>query len=169
MKTLKIPTTLLVCLFLFSSSLKALEMKKVTFVGEIIIANADLDNVTVRLYEGNEIIQTYITDESGMFEMKLQLGGQYTFEIIKEGYITKRVQVNTKHENRIKGKIEDFAFYCELIPHRDWIDSSQLDFPITIIQLNERRGKFQYVSSYTKMMNKEQDKILEKLSLRFEF
>ncbi len=169
MKTLKNSLIIFLTIFLIANSSFAGESEKVTFHGEIIIANKDLDQVTVLLYENNQIVQILKTDKNGVFDMDLQIGKFYTFEIIKEGYITKRVQVNTLHRNKIKEKIEDFSFYCELIPYRNWIDSSQLDFPITIIQLNEKKGKFQYASSYNKMMAKIEDSVVEQFSARFEF
>jgi len=141
----------------------------VKFKGKVIIEDNSLADVTIKLYKRNELVNTIVTNASGNFEVKIELGNSYTFEVEKEGYITKRLAVNATSKKVIKERVENFDFFCELIPFKDGIDASQLDFPITIIQLNEKKGQFEYVSSYTKSMAKEQDKVIEQLSLKFEF
>ena len=141
----------------------------VKFKGKVIITDNSLADVTIKLYKRNELVNTIVTNASGNFEVKIELGNSYTFEVEKEGYITKRLAVNATSKKVIKERVENFDFFCELIPFKDGIDASQLDFPITIIQLNEKKGQFEYVSSYTKSMAKEQDKVIEQLSLKFEF
>jgi hypothetical protein len=161
-------------LFAFSFLLISLnsiasKQETVKFKGKIVIADSDLSNVTVNLYKRNEIVNTFVTNASGGFEMKLDLGNNYTFEVIKEGYITKRLAVNATSNKIIKNRVANFDFFCELIPYKDGVDTSELDFPITIIELNEKKGEFEYVASYTKSMAKEQEKVIEQLSLKFDF
>ncbi len=169
MKTLKIPFFILFSLLLISFSSYSGNDKKVKFNGEVIIANDQLDNVIVQLYEGNKIIHTYITDLSGKFEMNLTIGKVYTFEIIKDGYITKRVLVNAVTNKKLDFPVDDFEFFCKLIPYRLWIDDSKLDFPMILVELNEKKSKFIYVSNYVRMMDKAEEQILEQHSLGFEY
>lgn len=162
-------TFVILSLILFVQSSYGSNQGEVKFKGKVIIEDNSLADVTIKLYKRNELVNTIVTNASGNFEVKIELGNSYTFEVEKEGYITKRLAVNATSKKVIKERVENFDFFCELIPFKDGIDASQLDFPITIIQLNEKKGQFEYVSSYTKSMAKEQDKVIEQLSLKFEF
>jgi hypothetical protein len=158
-----------ILMFAFSFTLSATISKTVKFKGKVIITESDLSNVTVNLYQRNELINTFVTNASGGFEMKLELGHNYTFEVMKDGFITKRLAVNATSKTEVKQRVANFDFFCELIPYKDGVDTSELDFPITIIELNEKKGEFEYVTDYTKLMAKEQEKVMEQLSLKFEF
>lgn len=143
--------------------------KEVKFSGEVLIKNNQSDKVMVHLYKGNQIIETFTTDLNGKFEMNLEIGHVYTFEIMKEGFITKRVLVNAMVDRKLDYPIDDFEFFCELIPYRPWVDDSKLDFPMILVELNEKKSKFIYVSNYVRMMDRLENEILEQHSLGFEY
>lgn len=49
------------------------------------------------------------------------------------------------------------------------IEYTILDLPVTIIQVNKKKGEFEYSKSYTKHINKKRKSLNQEMSQNFEF
>ncbi len=161
--------SLLLSLFFtfFSFSVLASGVETLKMQGEIFLLTEDNKDSRIYVYDGNSIIDSTKSTKSGNFEVELILGSKYTIEVVKEGYVTKRFIVNAQVQDPFK-KVPPFGFLCELIPiDKNYVLNS--DFPVTIIKMNERKGKFQYNSSYTKNVNRFNEEYQDQISQKFQF
>lgn len=147
----------------FSSNVKTLKMK-----GEVFLETSDSKDATIYVYLGNELVDTVFSTKSGRFDVELELGYKYVLELQKDGYVSKKLAVNTEVKDPFK-RIPTFSFLCELIQVENEIVSLEYDFPATIIKMNEKKGKFEYSSSYTKTISKMHADLKEKVTQKFEF
>lgn len=131
-----------------------------TFYGRIFLENAKGNGVVVRLYDNNTLISTYKTDKKGKFTIGAPSAKHYTLEFEKNGFVTKRVIINTKKVYLSKGNIDDFDFNVHLIKQEEDIDYSILDFPIALIEYNKSIKGFDYNKKYTRQMHKIQNKVV---------
>jgi len=55
--------------------------------------------VSVKVYEGGSVVQTFVTDNSGEVKIKLPAGKKYKIEVSKGGKVTRTVSVNLNNVN----------------------------------------------------------------------
>ena len=140
-------------MLLFCGSLFA----QVKFTGYLVDENDDkMKDVTVKLYEQNELIST--KKWSKKFDYELEMEKYFTMELIKEGFISKRIAISTFEGD--KGA-EPFMFVMELYKSREGIDESELDFPAAIIEYKKNKGEFSFNVPYTKKIKKEQEEAIK--------
>ena len=72
--------------------------------------NKNMKDVTINLYEENNLISTVSWAKKFSYDLKLQK--YYTLELVKEGYLPKRIAISTFEGD--KGA-EPFMFVMELI------------------------------------------------------
>lgn len=148
---------LTVSLFLY-----AIAFSQVTFSGYLVDEeNQKMKDVSVNLYQGNEKISSQVWSKK--FEYNLELEAYYTIELIKEGFITKRIAISTFQGNK---NAEPFMFVMELIKERIGVDNSELDFPTAIIKYKKNKGEFNFDETYSKSVKKEQEELLKKKKIK---
>lgn len=164
LEKLFLSSLLIICsLSAFSS-----DVKSVKFKGEVLLTSEDTRDALVYIYNGNNLIDSTKTTNSGSFEIELELGSVYTLEIKKAGYISKRLSINAQVKDPYK-KVPSFNFLCELTEISSELYANEIDFPVTIIRMNERKGEFEHNASYTRSMNKVQNAIYQEMSQKFDF
>ena len=131
-----------------------------TFYGRIFLENAKGNGVTVKLYDDNTLISTYKTDKKAKFTIGAPSAKHYTVVFEKEGFVPKKVIINTKKVYQSKGNVEDFDFNVYLIKEEVDIDYSILDFPIALIEYKKSIKGFDYNKKYTRQMHKLQNKVI---------
>lgn len=82
--------------------------------------------------------------------------------------MSKRLSINAQVKDPYK-KVPSFNFLCELTKTSSEVYANEIDFPVTIIRMNERKGEFEHNSSYTRSMNKVQNAIYQEMSQKFDF
>ena len=114
----------------------------------------------MRLYDDNSLISSYKTDKKGKFNVGTPSAKHYTLEFVKNGFVTKRVIINTKKVYLAKGRVEDFDFNVHLIKQEIDVDYSILDFPIALIEYKKSIKGFDYNRKYTRQMHKIQNQVV---------
>ena len=100
-----------------------------------------LAGAVAKLYEKGKLINTITTGSDGMFNFKVSMNSEFTFEVSKEGLVTKIFYVNTKIPDYSKG-IWDRAFAVSLFQPCPGVDVSILKSPIFKLVYNERNREF---------------------------
>ncbi len=119
--------------------------------------NKSMHNVTINLYEENTLISTTVWGKKFSYDLKLQK--YYTLELVKEGYLPKRIAISTFEGD--KGA-EPFMFVMELVKKREGVDDSELDFPSALIEYKKNNGEFNFNVNYSKSIKKEKEEVLKK-------
>ena len=129
---------------------------QVNFTGYLVDEeNNRMRDVTINLYEENNLVSTQ--KWAKRFSYDLELEKYYTLELIKEGFIPKRVAISTFEGD--KGA-DPFMFVMELLKKREGVDESDLDFPSALIEYKKSKGSFNFNVPYSKSIKKEQSEVL---------
>lgn len=128
-----------------------------------------LNDVTIRVYQGNELIEILPVQKKGRFSVMLAKNQNYTLEFEKEGFLTKRVHFSTHAPDEVK-KVAPFEFAIVLIEKEKiaGVESQGLDFPAALIRYNPKSGRFEDDNLYTKKMILEQEVLIYESYLRKE-
>ncbi|GAB4251016.1 MAG: hypothetical protein Kow0079_04680 [Vicingaceae bacterium] len=157
-------TYTLILIFIFSANICLAQKAKFIchFINE---AEDPLNEVVVNVYKGNDLIIKTYSKKRSKVSLDLEMNAQYTIELVKEGYITKRIGVDTKAKKIIGNYIEPFEFMMEMIEivRTEDVDFSELDFPVALIKYYDNKAKFDFVVDYTKEMKEEQNKVIKKM------
>jgi len=146
-------------LSVFSQELDA-TMGKLPIYGQITQSGKTAKNVKVKVYNGNNLMEEF-TSKRGIFEVMLDLGHYYTIELSAEGYITKRITLDTKLE---KKNVKPSPFDCgiDLIPLTALgnTDPSLLEFPLAYMTYDSKRRSFEPIMEYSMNMMKLYGRVL---------
>ena len=135
-------------MFIISSSV----FSQVSFTGYLVDADdKKLKDVEVNLYKGNEKIST--KKWSKKFEYNLELEQYFTLELVKEGFIAKRIAISTFKGD--KGA-EPFLFVMQLVETKDRIEGVDEDYPSALIKYKKDEGTFNFDVNYAKNIKKEE-------------
>ncbi|MFC2152712.1 energy transducer TonB [Bacteroidota bacterium] len=103
-----------------------------------------------RLFEKDQFIKEIQTDKSGKFEINLALNKDYIFEFSHEGYITKKIHINTEVPNHlINSSFTPIYFRVELTKQCEIFDTLAFQKPIGIIRFYEEIKDFDYDVDYS--------------------
>lgn len=88
---------------------------EVLFVeGQTMEAGKTCRFVTVKVMAEGELVDEFRTNRKGKFEYYFEANTYYELVFEKEGYITKRIEVNT-YTHKLKNEIQDFSFNIEMV------------------------------------------------------
>jgi hypothetical protein len=121
-------------------------------VGRVSDANGKLDGCNIHVFKGNERIGEQVTGKSGRFDMHLGLGQEYAIEFSKEGFLPKRVLVDTRADlPKDVGQIEPLMMEMSMLPADKYAgaDTDELDFPFAIIRYHKGAKAFVQDQDYT--------------------
>lgn len=113
--------------------------------------NDKLKNVTINIYDQNELISTEIVSKK--FSYDLSINTYYTLELVKDGFGTKRIAISTFGA---KNTTEPFLFAVEMLQITNENKHSDTDFPSAMIEYNKKKQHFDYNASYAKNIKKQQ-------------
>lgn len=143
-------------LFAYLFIFPILIFSQVNFTGYLVDEeNNRMRDVTINLYEDNNLVSS--DKWAKKFTYDLELEKYYTLELIKEGFIPKRVAISTFEGD--KGA-DPFMFVMELLKKREGVDESDLDFPSALIEYKKSKGSFNFNVPYSKSIKKEQSEVL---------
>lgn len=106
---------------------------------------------TINLIRDNSIIETKVIKGNNEFKFTLKKNGWYTVKILKEGYVSRIISVDTKLAEGHDG-LYRFAFDTELIEEADAVklNKSALEMPIAHISFDKKKHWFAHNVEYTK-------------------
>ena len=157
-------TFLLILLIGLLSEYKALSQHLIVY-SRIDIIDGDLSGSKLNLkVDGNQVTSVK-PQRNGRVETKLEFNKTYTLEYTKPGYVTKRIQINTRvpdeEKNEVFGPI-DFA--VELFKDYEGLETVIFDKPVAKIFYKPRANGFTYDVEYSRLIK---DKI-ERVRRAFE-
>ncbi|MBL4707126.1 MAG: hypothetical protein JKY48_01625 [Flavobacteriales bacterium] len=142
----KISTLLLLISFNF---LSAQVFKSHEFSGQILIGDKKAKEVTIKVFNRNACSSTYRTTRNAKFIFIAGIEEYYTLSFEKEGYVTKRVVIDTKYTRKIK-ETEPFKFDIILEKEIEGVNYAEHDFPVAIIKIDKKTKEFGYSKEYSK-------------------
>jgi tetratricopeptide (TPR) repeat protein len=127
--------------------------------GKVKEAGMPLVDVKVVLLSGGFINDTVLTNSLGEFSTRLQLGFRHKLFFIKEGYVTKSLEVNTldiPEEDKDQG-FEIGGFEVSLFKKIGGVDYSIFDEPVGKIYYNQKSRYFNYDKRHIKETQKKME------------
>lgn len=137
-------------LLLLTGNLRAQELVlSLPINGRVMEAEKKMEGCSIIVFKGNEKIAEQVTDRSGRFAMELGLQEEYAIEFRKEGYLPKRVLVDTR--GNLPKDLVDIApieMAMNMLPASKYegADTDELDFPFAIVRYD--RGTKAFVQDY---------------------
>lgn len=120
--------------------------------GRVMEADKKLEGCTVLVFKGNEKVGEQTTDRSGRFGMELGLQEEFAVEFRKEGYLPKRVLVDTRG-NVPKDLVDiapiDMTMTMLRASKYEGANTDELDFPFAIVRYDRGLKAFVQDNQYT--------------------
>lgn len=114
--------------------------------------------------EKNGVQVKVIEQDKSKFEFPLEYDCDYVFSFMKEGYVTKRVQVSTKvPKEKQTLEFESFKFDVEIFKQYPGVNTVIYNQPVGKIRFNDVLNEFDYDTDYTKSIQSEITKADEAL------
>ncbi|MBL7953185.1 MAG: hypothetical protein JNM62_15860 [Flavobacteriales bacterium] len=117
--------------------------------GRVSQGDAKLEGCEVITFKGNEVVGRQITERSGRFGVVLGLGEEFAIEFRKEGFLPKRVIVDTRGElpkDLVDIAPIEMAMSMLKAEKYEGADTDELDFPFAIVRYD--RGAKAFVQDY---------------------
>ena len=111
-----------------------------------------LEGCAVLVFKGNELVGQQLTGRNGRFGLELGLGETFALEFKKEGFLPKRVVVDTGGDlPKDLMEIVPIEMTMSMLPATKYAgaDTDELDFPFAIIRFDRRAGAFVQDQQYT--------------------
>ncbi len=120
--------------------------------GRVSQGDAKLEGCEVTIYKGNDVVGHQITERTGRFSMVLGLGEEFAIEFSKEGFLTKRVIVDTRGElPKDLVEIAPIEMAMSMLKAEKYVgaDTDELDFPFAIVRYDRGARAFVQDQQYT--------------------
>ena len=150
---MRFSTILVVLVLLCNTALRAQDVPlTLPIQGKVFNAERKLPGCEVITFKGNERIYTQVTDRGGRFQMEFGMGEEYAIEFRMEGFLPKRILVDTRAElPKDIGWIVPLAMTMSMLPSSKYegADTDALDFPFAIVRYDSRARAFLQNNEYT--------------------
>jgi hypothetical protein len=135
---------LIACFVLLFPASVLSQQATIRVYGNITENNKKLPGAVVSLYANGSLL-TSVTSSGGKYELTLELGVDYMVTYTKPGFITKRIEFNTKNvpADRAKNPFSDFPIDIDLFPEIPGTDIDKV--------LMQPIGKIAYDKDYDKV------------------
>jgi hypothetical protein len=125
--------------------------------GRITNGDKKLPGCEVIVYEGNEIVGRQLSDKGGRFALGLGLGKEFALVFQKEGFITKRMLVDTRAKipKEVIG-IAPIDMELGMMPlaRYEGADTDIFDLPFALVKWDKRAMAFVQDQEYTAAMQR---------------
>lgn len=101
-----------------------------------------IDNATVEIFENGTLVASTSTNEKGKFTIGLEKNKEYKLTVLKEGFFSPSVIVNTSIDDD-DDYCWNYKFIVDLIPTLNIEESSFFDKAIGYIAFNENSDNFE--------------------------
>ncbi|MCX7985939.1 MAG: hypothetical protein N2662_03270, partial [Bacteroidales bacterium] len=138
--------------------------KNVTITTGIIVEkelDVALPGAKAVLYEKGKEVSSVITKSDGIITFTLQPNSEYTIEISKENYVTKKVFINTKIPDYENQQFE-IAFSVLLFVPCEGLDYSVLQNPVLKVVYNDLKRVFGPEKYYDEIMQSKLEQLMKK-------
>ena len=137
----------------------AASMEPMLVDGRITDGEKKLAGAEVLLYKGNEMVATVQTDKGGRFGVKLDLNMDYAMEFRHEGFVAKRIAIDTRMPKPKPGQefeLVPLDITISLLEKKRYngAPTDDLDFPFALIKFNKRTFTFEQDVEYTMGMQR---------------
>lgn len=122
--------------------------------------NKKIKDTRIVIYNENSFVKE-IESKRGKFEFTLQPGHYYTIEMKKKGFLTKRIGISTYIPPKTY-VVEPFMFAMEMIPEEGVEEDFMFDFPVALVKFYKGKGRFDFITEYTKSIKAEREMALGK-------
>ncbi|HWY97645.1 MAG TPA: hypothetical protein VNY36_01055, partial [Bacteroidia bacterium] len=140
------------------------QQSSIRVYGNVTENNKKLPGAVITLYANGSLLKTVVSD-NGKYELNLELGVDYVITYTKPGFITKRIEFNTKNvpPDRAKNLFSDFPIDIDIFPEVPGTDIDKvLMQPIGKILFDknyEKVGDFQSDEAYHRSIQNALDQI----------
>ncbi|MDY6801189.1 MAG: hypothetical protein SVU94_08195, partial [Bacteroidota bacterium] len=132
--------------------------------GVLGIINGTPKDGKIKLYENGQLVETYISDRSGKIQVDLDLNKDYILEFSKEGYVTKKININTEMPAEYLDKrFAPIRFAVDLFQQYDEVNTVVFTQPVGVIKFYEQIGDFDYDVDYSREVRSKIDKAEDEL------
>ena len=122
------------------------------------------EGATVKLYEGDKVVETTTTTADGTFSFKLEMNKKYSIRISKGSLLGKRIDFDTEiPADAVIRFNPDFA--VTLMDGCPGVDASVLDKPVDIIKYNDNKGDFDMDKEYYGKMVQSIQKLINDIDI----
>ena len=134
----------------------------VQMIGMIFNDDNQVKDAAINIYLQNDLIKVVKLSRSNRFRTYLPVNASLTIEITAPNYHTKRFIFDTSLPEDVK-KIPDFQFDMDIFSREEMsnVNTSLLDFPVGLVDYNQRKKKYMRNVEYTKKMKARYMKLLE--------
>ena len=151
----------IVASLLFSGFLQAQEPFKI--YGKYLVNGGSVVGAKIKI-EKNGVQVKLLEQDKSKFEFPLEYDCDYVFSFIKDGFITKKVQVSTKvPKEKQTLEFESFKFDVEIFKQYEGVNTVIFNQPVGKIRFNDVLNEFDYDTDYTKSIQSEITKVEEVL------
>jgi hypothetical protein len=120
--------------------------------GRTLCGEKKLEGCQVIVFRGNEVFSDQRTARDGKFSTALPIGDEYAVEFRREGYMHKRVLVDTRVDKLPDGELvfEPLDLTVSLLEMERYTgaDTDVLDFPCAIVRWDRKAGMFAADEAY---------------------
>lgn len=143
--------TLFIALFVSASFSFAGDSVKIK--GTVASNNMKCDGAEINIYDGNNLVEVSLADSKGRFNIELHAGARYTVRFSKGELIAKNIVFDLR-VNSLGNSPEEFEcdVYLYTPSYMSGMSSSVLDFPMAILEYNERKERLEFNAEYTNTM-----------------
>ncbi len=116
--------------------------------GQVLVDGKKTDGYELMLYNGNTALGKLASDKNGRFELELDIDAAYTVRIIKPGYQTKMLYIDTSIP---KDLVSYPGYECTVSLQEKAspnVDPFYTDFPSAIVRYNAELGGFYHSEHY---------------------
>ncbi|WP_151166819.1 hypothetical protein [Salibacter halophilus] len=139
---------------------------KLEINGKVVDGGNRLDQAYVRVEKDGEIDREIRTDSRGRFDLELELFHEFMLYFGKEGYITKKIYVDTRTipEDAISSTYLRYGGWeVEIFENDLDVNTLILDKPIGKVKYDPNYGQFANDKGYTKSIQRELDQLVKDL------
>ena len=146
---------------LFSGLANAQEPFKI--YGKYMVNGGSVLGAKIKI-EKNGVQVKLVEQDKSKFEFPLEYDCDYVFSFMKDGYVTKKVQVSTKvPKEKQTLEFESFKFDVEIFKQYEGVNTVIYNQPVGKIRFNDVLNEFDYDTDYTKSIQSEIAKAEEAL------
>ncbi|MCB0793337.1 MAG: hypothetical protein KDB88_01250 [Flavobacteriales bacterium] len=157
MPTLKHVLPCAIALVAVIPTLSAQQGPLLPVIGKVTDGEAKLPDCTIIAFKDNVAMDTLVTGKNGKFDLALELQHTYGIEFRAEGYVPKRILVETAFPHE-----EEDIFFEPLVmdislllkEKYEGVDADVLDFPFAIVRFDKGQQAFVQDRDYTMGMQR---------------
>ena len=155
-----------ITLFLIIVSNSLFSQNSLEVRGKFALKEGSAKEGEIKLYENGTFSESYMADRSGKFKVDLDLNKDYIFEFTKDGYVTKKININTNVPDKYADKYFTPIFFAvELFQQYDEVNTIVFTKPVGLIKFYDKVGDFDYDVDYSTEVRNKIDKAEKELEI----